>query len=1325
MQVGTLATNTDPESARYDLCFQFLESLATVKSAVLLVDAVAEAAEERGGVVDDTPLVSLFNAMFEALQPAHSAKLEETLASIIACCVEESDEITVPVLDCLLQRLTAASRASQPRAYALAINVLGRLTDRMEDAIYQLAMSVLQGAPTARGSELSSRGQLYDIIFEANQVSPAMLNRIMALLGEEVRGEDPTHRLEAAVLLGDLFASPHTEHWKVHRAVLDAFISRHVDTASAVREATVTAAKAVMLAHPATIPLWAHALEAALCSPDPPVRAAAVATVTATAVEQVEAVPVELLRELGERAMDRDSAVAVTAVTGLAQVYSGRLKYLWTTGEEGLAAADEPSESEAAQAADLASMRSLQTAASADHAALVGGDADSDDDVALGVTDEAAPSMADSVLFKLHWIPNSLLRCHAKVGRRDKDLHLRLVQVLDALMVPQGEHPRVRARALTQLFASLSPERRTQFLDLLRERTALQTALSAGVSAAKHPERLAAAVDTVLPHLVGSRAALATAVSSVLGHADKRVRARILQIADPSTDAGALADAKADLLSRLGKGSPQAKVAKSLWRLAGMHLANHDMLPHLVDMVCTADRHMRDEGAVEWEGGDGPAAACALLACIAEAQPGLLLPHSGDAQGGTFMQATLARLIQVAAEGHTVAAIFACRVLSRAGSGVPPAFLRSHQEGLLAAALGGPSHSARTSKAAARAIVCMTGGSGSVLQAVMHTLRADDVGNETLSTLEDIAAAQSSAGSTTAAKKPRRRSKAATDGNAEGQVWVRAIASMHGLASLALHAPETFLTSFGAEAFSAAMTGILRSNMEPPASPSLEEAQSGRKRASPSHATPSTTHTAGRDVGAIASDCPQWPCFGATPSFSGVALSTAARIGALQVAVNAVRGAWRVGGLRALHGKAAAYPVSQLVKTLVGILRKEGVVWAAPDGAASSPDACALRLASARALGKLAGMPGGATLLNHLHVSNAMLAVPAVTHALCHACAWDADASVRCGAVRTLAKSMRTGRGHCALLVPLMMATGEPVRAHAVSAREAMEDSIAALRRTHARACAVIPGGADGERTSMRLAAWLLPEYSVFPLIHCLAHGPDMPSEEACFACTSAAELGNMYGPQVAVLRTAILPLTESAGEAAGGTPFLLAVLTALQQLTVEDATERGQLALGSKVLAAFAHGMVRGAIRRDDQAMAFSGKWALPAAFYSLLPSAPSVLPRLAEKTRDLLAVASTAGAANRGTLRRGPGLRGSSAPGTPTAVTPKRRTSASTRRSSARRDSAQRVPRSASKAALDAAESENVPPHSAGRAETAAPLRKRSSRAAASRARRSLKEL
>ena len=30
MQVGTLATNTDPESARYDLCFQFLDQSAEI-----------------------------------------------------------------------------------------------------------------------------------------------------------------------------------------------------------------------------------------------------------------------------------------------------------------------------------------------------------------------------------------------------------------------------------------------------------------------------------------------------------------------------------------------------------------------------------------------------------------------------------------------------------------------------------------------------------------------------------------------------------------------------------------------------------------------------------------------------------------------------------------------------------------------------------------------------------------------------------------------------------------------------------------------------------------------------------------------------------------------------------------------------------------------------------------------------------------------------------------------------------------------------------------------------------------------------------------------
>jgi len=1289
--MSAVSKYTDMSTPQAQLWAFWLESMDKAQSVVCLIDAVYEKAEAGNGNPDDAPLCSLLSAMFDCVGSDHGKAVEDTIVSIITLAIDELESLPVGIMDTVLLRLTAAQRSRAPRAYDMAMAILRSLSDRMEDAIYQLTTAVLQGSSSAHGSELLDRDKLYDVIFEANAAAPAMLNRIMALLGEEIRSGDANSRLDTTVLLGDLFAHPAAEHWSAHRSTLDILISRHVDTDARVRQATATAAAAIMKAHPGTIPLWSDALVSCLRSPDAAVRKAAVVTVSNVAVEAVEGMPDELVRELGARVQDKDADVARDSTTGLAQIYSGRLKYLWSAeGDDaptGAAAAEAAADS--THAADAACMRSLLTAAEADRAAALSElGLDGEGDVQLVDAAKTAPACARAdVLQKLHWIPEVILNSYTQQGR-DRDLHLRLVQVLDALILPLHVHPAARARAFVQLFASLSAPAREKLAVLMRERAHMQFLVSSAVSQASNKAAVQEAVKGLLPMFGGAKAANEAAISRVLTHADKRVRSRLLQAADPTSTTETLNEAKADLFGRLSKSSAEGKMAKAMWRLTAMNMVNADMLPQLVHLAQLANESLQSDGVFEWGSGDGPGAALGALQVAAKCHPGAFIPHSQEDKGTAkgILEQHLRPLFSISATGHPAAAIACLRTLRDCGALVPTAFLNNQRKLVVQACIGGTQQSARVAKAAVQALCAMAGTSDTAGEfshlfdeATGGMLTRESGGNSFVS-LEDLQAQQSEADTAqelTASKRSKssKTPKSAAALDSDGGVWLHSISALRAAAELAQLAPQVFEATLGVSLFQSTMEQVVKSELSPPAPPSSHGGGVSRKRAAssaPAGPSRQSMLVNGRDAGSIVSDCPKWPALGSTAQVPGVALSTAARVAGISLLVNCIRGAWAFGGLPSIHGKQCKFPMQRVVKLLVSILKSQGVMWEAHDDeAATSPDAIALRMAAIKGLCKLAQLSTAAPLLQHLQVCNAMLACPTVLQTLSSVMCEDSDLVVRQCLVRSLGKALAKGKSACALLVPLAIACADLQRAVSVAARDALETATEALQKTHARAAAAAAGTAAAEKTSMRLAAWLLPQYSVFALLHTMAAVCTMPNSLEYLGNGNAGDYVEMFGSQLSVLKMALLPMCEAQNAATDGTPFLLAVLSALQRPNVVDSTgNEAASALVTRVLAALAHGLVRGAIRRDEQATAFTGNWHLPAAFFKLSQQTASS-SLVNDKLKASLSAASTAGSQFRGAVRSR--AAGRPAVGTPRSATPKR-TPGSKPQSASVRESAQR---------------------------------------------------
>lgn len=86
-------------SARYELAFYLLESLATVKSCILLVHLAMKESSYQVHLLD------LFEGLFETIQPDMSTKVQAYMADIMVACIDEMEEISQPILSTILKRI--------------------------------------------------------------------------------------------------------------------------------------------------------------------------------------------------------------------------------------------------------------------------------------------------------------------------------------------------------------------------------------------------------------------------------------------------------------------------------------------------------------------------------------------------------------------------------------------------------------------------------------------------------------------------------------------------------------------------------------------------------------------------------------------------------------------------------------------------------------------------------------------------------------------------------------------------------------------------------------------------------------------------------------------------------------------------------------------------------------------------------------------------------------------------------------------------------------------------------------------------------------------
>ncbi|CAE6457598.1 unnamed protein product [Rhizoctonia solani] len=311
-----------PDAPYYNEYFYLLESLASIKSIVLVCDIPAA----------DELLCTIFRNIFDLVPMGLPKNVEMFMAEILVALIDECASLPSEVLEILLaQFLPARTRTDSP-AYRLSIGVCTRTADKLQRHVAQyFGDLLLQHTPDDQTSmpaedveELRTAHELVQRLAQA--VAPLLLN-VVPQLEEELRVTDQTIRSIATQTLGAIFGDSNgAKLARTYPSTWTQWLLRRNDRVAAVRVIFVECAKDIVSHHAELKGDMEEALKGKFMDPDDKVRAAVCKLFSQIDYEAaLHHVTKSQLEELAGRCLDRKASCPVVrheAFKSIGRLYS-------------------------------------------------------------------------------------------------------------------------------------------------------------------------------------------------------------------------------------------------------------------------------------------------------------------------------------------------------------------------------------------------------------------------------------------------------------------------------------------------------------------------------------------------------------------------------------------------------------------------------------------------------------------------------------------------------------------------------------------------------------------------------------------------------------------------------------------------------------------------------------------------------------------------------------------------------------------------------------------------------------------------------------------
>ncbi|KAG9103997.1 hypothetical protein FRC06_006261 [Ceratobasidium sp. 370] len=310
-----------PDAPYYNEYFYLLESLASIKSIVLVCDIPAA----------DELLCTIFRNIFDLVPLGLPKNVEMFMSEILVALIDECATLPSEVLEILLAQFLPARSATDSPAYRLSVGVCTQTADKLQRLVAQYFGDLLlqhssgdQGTiPPEDVDELRTAHELLQRL--AHAVPPLLLN-VIPQLEEELRVTDQTIRSIATQTLGAIFGDPNgAKLARTYHSTWTQWLARKNDRVAAVRVLFIEATKGILIHHAELRSDMEEALKGKFMDPDDKVRAAVCKLFSQIDYEAaLHHVSKTQLEDLAGRCLDRKASPTVRheAFNSIGRLYS-------------------------------------------------------------------------------------------------------------------------------------------------------------------------------------------------------------------------------------------------------------------------------------------------------------------------------------------------------------------------------------------------------------------------------------------------------------------------------------------------------------------------------------------------------------------------------------------------------------------------------------------------------------------------------------------------------------------------------------------------------------------------------------------------------------------------------------------------------------------------------------------------------------------------------------------------------------------------------------------------------------------------------------------
>ncbi|KAI9339312.1 armadillo-type protein [Obelidium mucronatum] len=337
--VAQLPGLADPHGPFFENYYYLLESLATVKSIILLTDLDA-----------DDLVTRLFKAIYTLVRPDFQKNVYGLLLLLLQYVIEESQTINSDIIEIIISQF---DKPHNQMSRQLSIDLCNAVTDKLQRYICQyfgdLFYASMKNATSRNDDEddddeedggarvaHSEFQYAHRLILEMNNTCRNILLNVIPLFEDQLKCEDEKVRELSTDVLGKIFVDSGSRVAVVYPAIWRVWLERRNDKNSAIRILWLQYCHEVYRHHPELCPDISSGLEQKFYDPDDKVRLAAIKVMRMMDSVSLVNVSRELLLHLADRCKDKKMSVRVEAIQALSNIF--KLTYSDIVSDENQAA---------------------------------------------------------------------------------------------------------------------------------------------------------------------------------------------------------------------------------------------------------------------------------------------------------------------------------------------------------------------------------------------------------------------------------------------------------------------------------------------------------------------------------------------------------------------------------------------------------------------------------------------------------------------------------------------------------------------------------------------------------------------------------------------------------------------------------------------------------------------------------------------------------------------------------------------------------------------------------------------------------------------------